>query len=92
MAPIATSPPSSHVDEEVIAKQNAATKELTPLQAISQGVSLPGIPSFTSYEKHRHWILEHMAGAFRVMARKGFCEGMSGHIRYTKSCLHSKAP
>jgi hypothetical protein len=44
-------------------------------------VSLPGIPSFTSHEKHRHWILEHMAGAFRVMARKGFCEGMSGHIR-----------
>ena len=85
MAPIATTPPqSSHGDDEVkhsaIAQQNAATKNLTPLQAISQGVSLPGIPSFTSYEKHRHWILEHMAGAFRVMSRKGFTEGMSGHI------------
>jgi len=78
MAPSAVSViPSS---AEVIAKQNAATKELTPLQAISQGTSLPGIPLFTDYEKHRHWILEHMAGAFRVFARKGFTEGMSGHI------------
>ncbi|KIW04783.1 uncharacterized protein PV09_03971 [Verruconis gallopava] len=78
MSPIAISPDSS--GDDVIAKQIEATKNLTPLQAISQGVSLPGIPKFTSYEKHRHWILEHMAGAFRVMARKGFCEGMSGHI------------
>lgn len=25
-------------------------------------------------------LLEHMAGAFRVFARKGFTEGTSGHI------------
>jgi ribulose-5-phosphate 4-epimerase/fuculose-1-phosphate aldolase len=56
------------------------TKELTPLQAISQGVCLPGIPLFSSYDKHRAWILDHMAGAFRVFARKGYTEGMSGHI------------
>ncbi|KAF2469799.1 class II aldolase/adducin domain-containing protein [Lindgomyces ingoldianus] len=53
---------------------------LSPLQAISQGVCLPGIPIFSSMDRHRAWILEHMAGAFRVFARKGFTEGMSGHI------------
>ncbi|GKZ36927.1 hypothetical protein AbraIFM66950_008192 [Aspergillus brasiliensis] len=50
------------------------------IQAISQGVTLPGIPSFTCIDKKRRWMLEHMAGAFRVFARKGFSEGMSGHI------------
>jgi len=55
-------------------------KELTPLQAISQGTCLPGLPLFSTYDKHRAWILSHMAGAFRVFARKGFTEGMSGHI------------
>ncbi|RMZ68615.1 class II aldolase adducin domain containing [Pyrenophora seminiperda CCB06] len=54
--------------------------ELTPLQAISQGVCLPGIPLFSSYDKHRAWILSHMAGAFRVFARNNLTEGMSGHI------------
>lgn len=53
---------------------------MTALEAISQGIVLPGIPSFTSIEKQRHWILEHMAGAFRVFARKGYTEGMAGHI------------
>jgi len=55
-------------------------KEKTPLQAISQGIYLPGIPIFSTHDKKRAWILSHMAGAFRVMARKGFTEGMSGHI------------
>ncbi|EUC40276.1 hypothetical protein COCMIDRAFT_30765 [Bipolaris oryzae ATCC 44560] len=57
-----------------------ASKELTPLQAISQGVCLPSVPLFSSYDKQRAWILSHMAGAFRVFARKGLTEGMSGHI------------
>jgi len=78
MAPSAIS--SLPTTREVVVKQQAATKEKTPLQAISQGVSLPPVPSFTDFEKHRHWILEHMAGAFRVFSRKGFTEGMSGHI------------
>ncbi|KAF2816203.1 class II aldolase/adducin domain-containing protein [Mytilinidion resinicola] len=56
------------------------TKVLTPLQAISQGECLPGIPLFSSFDKHRAWILNHMAGAFRVLARKGYTEGISGHI------------
>ncbi|KAF2864933.1 class II aldolase/adducin N-terminal [Massariosphaeria phaeospora] len=60
-------------------KQEEA-REKTPLEAMSQGVPLPGIPLFSSHDKHRAWILEHMAGAFRVFAAKGLTEGMSGHI------------
>ncbi|KAF2011179.1 arad-like aldolase/epimerase [Aaosphaeria arxii CBS 175.79] len=52
----------------------------TPLQLISQGTPLPSIPTFLSFASHRAAILSHMAGAFRVFARKGFTEGMSGHI------------
>lgn len=35
---------------------------------------------FKKLEDQRQWILEHMAGAFRVFARHGYTEGMSGHI------------
>lgn len=59
---------------------NEPSKELTPLQAISQGTCLPGIPLFSSFDKQRAFMLSHMAGAFRVFARKGFTEGISGHI------------
>lgn len=54
--------------------------EKTAMEAISQGVPLPGIPTFTEIDKQRRWMLEHMAGAFRIFARKGYTEGMSGHI------------
>ncbi|KAF2247176.1 class II aldolase/adducin domain-containing protein [Trematosphaeria pertusa] len=83
MAPSAVSPdpaPASKTKMLVPKSKDDPTKEQTPLQAISQGVCLPGIPLFSSYDKHRAWILAHMAGAFRVFARKGFTEGMSGHI------------
>lgn len=55
-------------------------KEKTPLEMISQGVCLPGIPRHPSFAEHRQWMLEKMALAFRVFARKGYTEGMSGHI------------
>ena len=55
-------------------------KQKTPLEMISQGVSLPGIPTHPSFDAHRQWMLEHMAIAFRVFARKGYTEGMSGHV------------
>jgi hypothetical protein len=55
-------------------------KQKTALELISQGVCLPGIPTFPSYSQHRQWMLEKMALAFRVFARKGYTEGMSGHI------------
>ncbi|PGH18090.1 hypothetical protein AJ79_00718 [Helicocarpus griseus UAMH5409] len=54
---------------------------LTALQAISHGgIPIPGIPTFTTHELKRHWQLEHMACAFRIWARQGYTEGMSGHI------------
>ncbi|KAI2465697.1 arad-like aldolase/epimerase [Annulohypoxylon bovei var. microspora] len=55
-------------------------KELTPLEAISHGMVMPGIPTFPTYTSHRRHILVHMAATFRVFARSGFTEGMSGHI------------
>lgn len=57
------------------------TKERSALQAISVGgVILQGPPTFNSFERERRYMLEHMAGAFRVFARKGFTEGIAGHI------------
>ncbi|KAJ8119706.1 hypothetical protein ONZ43_g3402 [Nemania bipapillata] len=44
------------------------------------GYKFPGIPKIDDPYKKRKWQLEHMAGAFRVFARKGFTEGTSGHI------------
>lgn len=52
----------------------------TPLQLISQGACLPGIPSHPTFTAHRKWILEQMALAFRVFARKDYTDGMAGHI------------
>ncbi|KAJ5767181.1 uncharacterized protein N7511_004797 [Penicillium nucicola] len=50
------------------------------LEALSQGTTLPGIPEFSNLDKQRAYMLNHMAGAFRVFARHGFVEGMAGHI------------
>ncbi|KAJ5312205.1 hypothetical protein PENANT_c011G00541 [Penicillium antarcticum] len=44
------------------------------------GYEFPGIPKIDDPYKKRQWQLEHMAGAFRVFAHKGFTEGTSGHI------------
>jgi ribulose-5-phosphate 4-epimerase/fuculose-1-phosphate aldolase len=38
------------------------------------------LPNFNNLEKKREWLLNQMAGAFRVFAKKGFCEGPAGHI------------
>lgn len=38
------------------------------------------IPEFDSIEKKRQWLLEEMAGAFRLFARKGYGIGSAGHI------------
>ncbi|KAL3449960.1 class II aldolase/adducin N-terminal [Aspergillus insuetus] len=56
------------------------TLEKTVIQKLSRGVTLSGVPSFTSVELRRCWMPEHLAGAFRVFARKGFVEGLTGHI------------
>ena len=52
----------------------------TPLEAISQGEVLPGIPAFPTFAAERAHILTHMAATFRQWARLGFAEGQSGHI------------
>lgn len=38
------------------------------------------IPEFDDPLAKRQWMLEHMAAAFRVFARKDFTEGSAGHI------------
>ncbi|KAJ3540013.1 hypothetical protein NM208_g5243 [Fusarium decemcellulare] len=60
--------------------QPVEIKEGNALQSLSQGVILQGPPHFNSFEKQRRWMLEHLAGAFRVFARKGYTEGLAGHI------------
>ncbi|KAK4629412.1 hypothetical protein CLAFUR4_08632 [Fulvia fulva] len=61
-------------------KASTSEKKKTALEMISQGTCLPGIPQHPSFASHRQWTLEHMALAFRVFARKDYCEGMAGHI------------
>lgn len=38
------------------------------------------IPRPTNKEEERRWLLEQMAGAFRIFAKLGFSDGSSGHI------------
>lgn len=38
------------------------------------------LPKFEDKYKQRKWMLDHMSGAFRVFARKGYTEGTAGHI------------
>lgn len=37
-------------------------------------------PKFEDKHKERQWLLEHMAGVFRVFGRRGYNEGAAGHI------------
>ncbi|CAH6722042.1 putative meiotically up-regulated gene 14 protein [[Candida] jaroonii] len=48
---------------------------------IAKGLAHPyPIPFFEDKLKEREWIKQHVAGAFRVFARKGYTEGTAGHI------------
>ncbi|KAF2159339.1 hypothetical protein M409DRAFT_60921 [Zasmidium cellare ATCC 36951] len=82
MAPsaITTTPEIDTLPIKPKSQHQEIDKKKSPLELISQGTSLPGIPTFVSFSEHRRWMLEHMAIAFRVFARKGYTEGMSGHI------------
>lgn len=76
LAPVLS--PKSHEEQDHALQ---VSNQSSALQAISAGgVILQGPPTFNSFEKQRRWMLEHMAGAFRVFARKGFTEGIAGHI------------
>lgn len=48
--------------------------------ADGQKARLRHIPRPTDKHEERRWQLEHMAGAFRVFAKFGYCDGSSGHI------------
>ncbi|KAI2784029.1 arad-like aldolase/epimerase [Daldinia loculata] len=65
---------------EAIKHDATKGKEKTPLEAISHGMVMPGIPTFPTYTAHRRHILVHMSATFRFFARCGFTEGQSGHI------------
>lgn len=48
---------------------------------IAKGLAHPyPVPKFESKLEERKWAKQHMAGAFRVFARKGYTEGTAGHI------------
>ncbi|KAK1807584.1 hypothetical protein LTR12_018070 [Friedmanniomyces endolithicus] len=85
MAPSAISPSTQENHPTPISKpalpkssSEIQKKQKTPLEMISQGVSLPGIPTHPTFALHRQWMLEHMAIAFRVFARKGYTEDPLG--------------
>ncbi|KAI1781098.1 arad-like aldolase/epimerase [Hypoxylon cercidicola] len=65
---------------EVAKETTMEAKEKTPLEAISHGMLMPGIPTFPTYTEHRRHILVHMAATFRFFARSSFTEGQAGHI------------
>lgn len=48
--------------------------------AFSLGPNPHPIPQFTDLHEKRKWMLQHLAGAFRVFARNGYTEGSAGHI------------
>ncbi|OGM45123.1 hypothetical protein ABOM_006620 [Aspergillus bombycis] len=71
----------SRIDTVLAVEPEGQQEASAALQAISRGgPTLGGIPSYTSVEAQRHAMLEHMAGAFRVFARRGYDEGLAGHI------------
>ncbi|THY70780.1 arad-like aldolase/epimerase [Aureobasidium pullulans] len=75
-----TSLPKRHDNNDYTIALQSMIPQRSAIQAISQGTPLPPVPNHTDMDKQRRWMLEHLAGAFRVFARKGYAEGMSGHI------------
>lgn len=81
MAPSIVDAPFSAEVQPIAKKADGESQQRrTPLQLISQGVCLPGIPKHPTFAAQRQWMLEKMALAFRVFARKGYTDGMARHI------------
>ncbi|EFX01402.1 class 2 aldolase adducin domain containing protein [Grosmannia clavigera kw1407] len=78
MAPSATS--TATVTAAQQPKMSLATEDEALAAMAHRGKALPGIPVFATHAETRQWQLEHMAAAFRVFAREGYSEGISGHI------------
>lgn len=87
MAPSATT-------DAALSAQGSLSSKATDVDAMAamahRGKSLPGIPKFGSHAETRQWQLEHMAGAFRVFAREGYAEGISGHISVRDPEYHDR--
>ena len=54
-------------------------------QSVARGdrngkMKLRGIPTFSDPLEKRQWMKEHMAVAFRYFGKRGYNEGISGHI------------
>ncbi|OBT56276.1 hypothetical protein VE04_02500 [Pseudogymnoascus sp. 24MN13] len=83
-ADLTTQPPAAEAPPSTLPSKQAphvhGSEEKTPLQAISHGILMDGIPTFSSPAEHRKHILIHTAATFRDFARKGFTEGQAGHI------------
>lgn len=82
MAPIALDDKLAPLAQPTKSVATVEQKELTPLEALAHQANskpLPKIPTFSTFEEKRQWQLEHMAGAFRVWAREGYAEGISGY-------------
>ncbi|KAI2631681.1 class II aldolase [Xylaria nigripes] len=73
-------PKNGKAPEHETLKGTLVEMEKTPLEAISHGMVMPGIPTFPTFYDERRHILAHMAATFRFFARSGFTEGQSGHI------------
>lgn len=72
--------PTTLEESEVPVDVKPAAPKKSALELISHGGPILEIPQFVSFDARRQHILQHMSGAFRVFARRGFTEGMSGHI------------
>ncbi|KAH8883449.1 putative aldolase [Thozetella sp. PMI_491] len=73
--------PSATIDDNALSPTSAQGQGVDAMAAMAhRGKALPLIPKFGTHAEKRQWQLEHMAGAFRVFAREGYAEGISGHI------------
>lgn len=89
MAPSAVS--TSTAEEPIRVKptvpdtQEAEKKNKTPLELICQGQTLPGIPTFPTFDEHRRWMLSHMVSAQNLSSALS----RSNHGADTKANRHS---
>ncbi|KAL5631082.1 hypothetical protein BROUX41_000954 [Berkeleyomyces rouxiae] len=77
---MAVAPAATTISTSAAAEPATNTDNENFARIVTGGIPHPGIPTFTDPYQKRQWQLEHMAGAFRVFARKGFTEGAAGHI------------
>lgn len=60
--------------ESTSAAENKETPDEVKLPTVTK------VPTFTDKYEERKWAKEQMAGAFRVFARLGYCDGVAGHM------------